>query len=408
MPGAPCRIVSRIAPVIVLFGLGCADGSESPVEPETQLVAASTQTLFLRQVTVGGQHSCGLTSDGRAYCWGYAVSGQLGIGPVDISRYTPAAVAGGLRFAQLSAGTDHTCGVTTDDRAYCWGENYDGRLGDGTTANRWTPTPVAGGRRFRQIRAGTYHTCAVTPTNVAFCWGSGSGLLGDGTTTQRLTPVRVAGGLRFHRVTAGAIHTCGVTVDDRAYCWGYNGSGRLGDGTTTWHSKPVAVEGGLKFRQVVPGADHTCGVSTDDRAYCWGDNEFGQLGTGPGEHRTPAAVSSAARFRQVLPGLYHTCGVTLSGIALCWGYNGYGQNGDGTASDSRTPVPVAGGLSFAGISTGMQETSPFSDGQAHHTCGVTTGNRVYCWGYNLYGQVGDGTGGPGSRHPTPVAVVGPS
>jgi alpha-tubulin suppressor-like RCC1 family protein len=218
--------------------------------------------------------------------------------------------------------------------------------------------------------------------------------------------VRVAGGLKFQRVNAGPIHTCAVTIDNKGYCWGYNTGGQLGDGTTTWRSKPAAVAGGLKFRQIVPGADHTCGVTTDDRAYCWGGNEFGQLGAS-GSHPTPAAVSGNKRFRQVVAGLYHTCGVTLSEVAFCWGYNGYGENGDGSVIDSRSPVMVAGGHHFEGISTGSQEASPFSDGQAHHTCGLTPDNRVYCWGYNLYGQVGDGTGGPGSRRLTPVAVVGP-
>jgi alpha-tubulin suppressor-like RCC1 family protein len=411
----PSRLVPMLASAFALGALGCGEDVQSPTVPESTIPALATAAagaLAFSQITVGGQHTCGLTADARAYCWGYGVYGQVGNGTGDILTLRPSPVAGGLHFAQLSAGTTHTCGVTTDDRAYCWGENYDGRLGDGTTTYRLTPVAVAGGRHFRQIRAGAFHTCAVTPFDVAFCWGSnGYGRLGDGTATQRLTPVRVLGGLSFRRVIAGGLHTCGVTTDDRGYCWGYNDSGQLGDGTMTWRPTPVAVAGGLSFRQVIPGSNHTCGVTAEERAYCWGNNENGQLGDGTGSFRrlTPIAVAGARRFTQVIAGYLHTCGVTASNVAFCWGFNFSGQNGDGTTTWSRSPVRVAGGLQFIGVSTGVQEPPPLVYDAAQHSCGVTTDNRAYCWGANLYGQVGDGTGDVGnSVRLTPVAVVGPS
>jgi alpha-tubulin suppressor-like RCC1 family protein len=105
-------------------------------------------------------------------------------------------VAGGLSFGRVSAGTAYTCGETTDDRAYCWGSNNHGQLGDGTGIQRRTPVAVAGWIAFKQVSAalGGLHTCGKTSAGVVYCWGSnGNGELGDGTTEDRLSPVPVAG-----------------------------------------------------------------------------------------------------------------------------------------------------------------------------------------------------------------------
>jgi alpha-tubulin suppressor-like RCC1 family protein len=106
-------------------------------------------------------------------------------------------VAGGLSFAAVSVGHQHTCGVTAAGAAYCWGSNdgvSSGALGDGTTVDRWTPTLVTGGLSFVAVSAGVYHTCGVTAAGVIYCWGfNGFGQLGDGTFTDSSVPVKVAG-----------------------------------------------------------------------------------------------------------------------------------------------------------------------------------------------------------------------
>src|SRR5439155_1100776 len=182
------------------------------------------------------------------------------------------------------------------------------------------------------------------------------GQLGDGTSgTDRLTPVAVSGGLTFAAVSAGQFyHTCGVTTSAAAYCWGQNGSGQLGSGTTTSSLIPVAVSGGLTFAAVSAGASETCGVTTSGAAYCWGYNGYGELGTGTTTGSLiPVAVSGGLTFAAVSVGGAgstigpHTCGVTPGGAAYCWGYNGYGQLGDGTSGTNRlTPIAVSGGLTF--------------------------------------------------------------
>jgi alpha-tubulin suppressor-like RCC1 family protein len=199
-------------------------------------------------------------------------------------RTMPAQVVGALRFAQLSAGPRHTCGITTAGSAYCWGNNYFGELGNGTTANSATPAAVAGGLTFAVVSAGNNHTCGVTTAGLAYCWGNGAPV-GDGVDTAHLSlsPVAVVGGHSFVVVSAGGDHTCGVTTTNLAYCWGYNEAGQLGDGTRGWNlirSSPVSVLGGLRFAAISAGMFHTCGVTTAGAAYCWGDNSFGTLGDG--------------------------------------------------------------------------------------------------------------------------------
>jgi Regulator of Chromosome Condensation (RCC1) repeat protein len=410
---------SVLGPALVLAALGCREGAEPPTAPQsaapTPTPAIAAAALAFRQVSAGLRHTCGVTTDDRAYCWGSNVDevgggegGQLGDGTTT-NRLRPVLVAGGLRFRQVSAGVSHTCGITTDDRAYCWGSNGAGQLGDGTTGTRrLTPVAVAGGR-FSWVSAGYHHTCAVNPSDVAFCWGTGpqgGAVLGTGgRVTNSATPVRVAGGLRWRRVHAGFSHTCGATTDDRGYCWGEGINRQIGDGSNTTRAKPTLVAGGLRFRDVRPGhgfiehsgepvpdLGYSCGVTTGDLAYCWGTPGLSLGRDDPPRSATPVEVVGR-QFRSVTPGALHTCGVNPFDAAFCWGYNDSGQLGTG-GGNSTTPVRVAGGLRFSGVS---------ASGVGIHTCGVTTGNRAYCWGNNVRGQLGDGTT---TARTTPVAVAG--
>jgi alpha-tubulin suppressor-like RCC1 family protein len=417
------RLVPVLAPALMVVALGCREDAESPTAPapEPALDITPAHALSFRQISGGGSHTCGVTTDNRAYCWGFNRDGQLGIGtntgpetgPYGSYSATPVAVVGTLSFRQVSAGYYHTCGVTTDYRAYCWGWNVEGRLGDGSTTNRLRPTPVAGGRQFRLVDAGAFGTCGVTTDNQAYCWGwNREGQLGVGTNTGPETctipvsggtittpcstrPVAVRGGLQFRQVAAAAgTHTCGVTTDNRAYCWGANYAGQLGDSTEVVRRlEPSRVAGARQFRQVDVGGGHTCGVTTGDRAFCWGGGRTGQLGNGKTyKSFWPRRVAGGLYFDRISAGQVHNCGETTDNRAYCWGNNELGGLGDGTTTTRLTPVPVAGGLTFSQVSVG-----------AFYTCGKTPASVAYCWGHNNTGQLGDGTT---TDRLTPVAVAG--
>jgi alpha-tubulin suppressor-like RCC1 family protein len=384
---------------LLLPTLACREDPVAPTGPGPEapsLSTAAVTALSFYQVSAGYSHSCGVTTDNRAYCWGFNDRGQLGDG-THTRRLTPIPIGGTLRFRQIATGNEHTCAITTDFRAYCWGEGVDGELGDGTATDRSTPVPVAGGHQFRQVDAGQYHTCAVSyPDSRAYCWGyNGSFALGDGTAIQRLKPVAVSGGRQFHQVDAGGFHSCGVTPTNRAFCWGYNRYGQLGDSLQWGFSPtPTAVVGAHLFRQISAGNDATCAVTTTYRAWCWGNGQNGQIGDGTTSlRRWPRAVAGGHAFTRVTAGLAHTCGETTVKRAYCWGVNANGQLGDGTTAIQRLkPVAVAGGLGFYQVSAG-----------GFHTCGKTGGSVAYCWGTNFNGELGNGST---TESRTPVAVAG--
>ncbi len=393
----------RLAPVfalsILIATVGCGDaGSPTAPEPEPALNISSVPALSFRQLSTGDGHACGVTTDSLAYCWGGNHSGQLGDGTTT-SRLAPVAVKGGLRFRSVKAGENHSCGIAGNGRAFCWGSNGLGQLGDGTTgtASRLTPTAVQGGLSFRNVTAGDFYTCGVTTEDKAYCWGTGSrGQLGDGTVSDlpRRSPTPVAGGIRFQSVSAGSRHTCGLSTVKRAYCWGYNDLGQLGDSTEiNGRGAPVRVAGGRWYKSLDAGQFHTCAVTIESEAFCWGNGRDGQFGNGRAYLSFwPRKVAGGLLFRNVGAGGSHSCGVSTNGRTYCWGFNSDGQLGDGTTTQRLTPALVVGGLQFASLSGGE-----------FFSCGLTAGSQTYCWGSNQVGQLGDGTGTGRLR---PVAVSG--
>lgn len=199
-------------------------------------------------------HTCGISTTGHVLCWGSGGSGQLGNGlgsPNLVPEPVTVFGGGGLpSFASVAVGANHTCALSTEGEAFCWGGNSDRALGDGSTgAFQFTPTRVATDLRFASITAGDQFTCARTAGGDLYCWGrNADGQLGDGTTTLRSEPTRVAGSHAFREISAGEHFVCGVTTSGDAYCWGRNWAGQLGDGTiTSPRTTPTLVGGGLRF-----------------------------------------------------------------------------------------------------------------------------------------------------------------
>ncbi|GIE36831.1 hypothetical protein Ait01nite_098760 [Actinoplanes italicus] len=211
-------------------------------------VAVSTPAgVSFTQLAGGINHTCALGSDTKAYCWGMGGKGQLGDGGTGIQS-SPVAVntPAGLTFTRLTAGGYHMCGLGSDAKAYCWGFGDHGQLGDGGNVNRSSPVAVTtpAGVTFTQLAAGSNHTCGLGSDTRTYCWGYGFyGQLGNGDTLKRSTPAEVTtpAGVTFTQLAAGWHFTCGLGSDTKAYCWGLNETSQLGDGGIANRSAPVAV-----------------------------------------------------------------------------------------------------------------------------------------------------------------------
>lgn len=356
------------------------------------LQVASPNIVIGPGVSAGYSHTCAVAADGAVFCWGSNRYGELGIGSSDtLAHRTPARVPGLPLIAMVSAGEFRTCALTTSGTAWCWGLGAGGALGNGDVLSRESPSLVSGELAFKHISVGS-HTCGMTAAGTAYCWGNGAyGQLGASDNASRLVPTLVAGGLSFTSISAGESHSCG-TAGGVAYCWGMNAHGALGSGTpATTVLVPTAVFSSLSFASVRAGYRYSCAATAAGPTYCWGLNLWGELGAATPNSClgfsddffpcsvTPLAVEGAPNMAAVAVGTTHTCGVTSGGEIHCWGANTSGQLGNGAASQQSQPAgKVSGTLTYALVTVG-----------GNHTCGLTTSSAVYCWGSNVSGQLGD-------------------
>lgn len=232
------------------FGeLGDGVGSAGSVAPQR----VRHEFAGLAAIYAGTNRTCVLTAAGTAYCWGANDSGELGTGSTGscsasggawACSLTPLEVSGGHRFRHLDLQGRHTCGITMEGEAYCWGDNRLGTLGIGHNSEmKVGPLPVAGGLRFASIATGGIHTCGITTSARLYCWGTNRyGNLGTGSTAESHLPAAVASGVAFKEVVLGWRHSCAVSVQDDLYCWGDNAAGQVGDGTLgTSRLRPTRV-----------------------------------------------------------------------------------------------------------------------------------------------------------------------
>ncbi len=352
-------------------------------------IIINCSTRQFEAISAGGAHACAITATGAAYCWGSNNNGQIGDPAVVTETNVPVAVTGGLSFQQISAGGEHTCGITFTNDGYCWGKDSFGQLGDGgANADQNAPVLVSGSTGMLvQISAGRDHTCAVTTLGNGYCWGRGlEGQLGDGLTTGSPVPVGVTVVTTFKSMSLGtgpsiAVHSCGIeSGTNLAYCWGDNGGGQLGDGTNMPRLAPVAVSGGGTYGYISLGRVFTCAVTLAGTGECWGSNPFGQLGDGSTTaSNIPVSVAGLSGLDGISTGSDATC-ASSSGTVYCWGDNAFGQLGDGSMTPSLVPVMVTGGWTLPDIGSAVDD----------HMCAITGSGAAFCWGRGGNGRLGNG------------------
>ena len=386
-------------------------------------------------VSAGFTHTCGITINHDAYCWG---SGLLGNGSVAGSPI-PVQVGQDLKFKGVTAGDGHSCGLLLDGTIMCWGSNGAGALGNGSAGDQAVPVTVSVISILKLAVAGDNYACGVSAESAAFCWGNNeSWQLGDAFLQPFLpaqggepspafqdcgvlsplrcsrTPRRVRDRgsdaapegipLALSSIAPGVGHTCALDSDGAAICWG-SGSAELGSATKVETSNTseiafVHVPGGLRFGDIASGNRHTCAIGkTDGIAYCWGLNTHGQLGriapgsscpfgdpTNVGCSELPQSVSGGIQFRSLDAGGNTSCGISADSAVYCWGANDLGQLGDPSArgvcdtGTACTPNPVR-------IDPNDEPLVSVSVGP-RHTCAVTVRGAAFCWGDSTGGELG--------------------
>ena len=405
---------STISDIVSVGTVNLLKTSDSSVwRTYSQTARLSKVPLSRRQITAGTYHTCFISYDDLAYCWGKNDAGELGNNSTTISLVPIAVYTDGVfkdkTVKSIAAGENYTCAIASDDKAYCWGYNYAGQVGDNSKVSRSVPTAVytdgvLKDKTIKSIATGVNHTCVVDSNGQAYCWGRNNiGKLGNGLTDDSSVPVVVnvaglpASDKAFVSITVGESYTCALTVSQKIYCWG--DSNLLGNGTSSSSSVPVLVDttnlpvGYKAFKSVTAGTYHACAIASNDKAYCWGNGNSGELGysASPATYvLSPIAVDTSGVLNSktityIAASHSFTCATDSDGVAYCWGYNGYGQLGDGTNNTRLVPIKV---ISTVGSPMYGKKIVSIGGGQ-FHTCAADSSGKAYCWGLNNYGEFGN-------------------
>ncbi|WP_119327867.1 RCC1 domain-containing protein [Cysteiniphilum halobium] len=354
--------------------------------------------------------ACAKTLDNKIYCWGYnGSSGKLGNDTDVLASLLPTALKKGQLPAvedikKLSQGWVHACALATNGKAYCWGSNSSGQLGNADyPENAKVPVEVSNGdipasAQLKNIAAGERVSCAVDDQNNIYCWGRNYyKLIKNSSQESFLLPTKISKGqipsaAEITDIELGFAHACVLTNEKKAYCWGSGENGQLGNGgASDSPAYPRAVsQSGIGFNMIATGALHTCALSDNKQdIYCWGRKST--LGSFPNEQQekptqvNQTIIPSGTLLNKITAGHYHACALADDGQAYCWGMNAKGQLGVGHDNTEYRAVVVKKGkipsdVALIDITAGD-----------HYTCGIGSDNQSYCWGDNNYGQLGDGT-----------------
>ena len=331
-----------------------------PAPPPRARAPAPHHDAFTTIVT-GAQHTCALDANGQPWCWGLSSNGQLG---TDSDSAVPRPLAAGTHVRTLAAGSHQTCAILDDDQLRCWGRVTD-ELPERSWAVVGLPSPV------RSIALGGAFDCVSLVDGTIWCWGANAlGQLGARTPKVSKVPIQVdlKGGAAVE-VSAGAFHTCARQQDGSVWCWGDT-------------SPPARVMLGASADQIAAGGTLSCARTSDGAVWCWG-----QIGI-TYNHSEPVKMALPAAAAQVAVGNQFACARLADGSIWCWGGNVEGQLGYADRCDAyprpsdceraaprKVPLPASASLLATGDS---------------HACALTGAGQVWCWGYGVFGQLGNG------------------
>jgi alpha-tubulin suppressor-like RCC1 family protein len=356
------------------------DGTTTNKLVPTTIDAATIYTSV--EVGGGSNSACGITSSGIVKCWGYNYYGVVGDG-TSTDRLTPVAILNGNTFTKVSIGSNHACALSTVNSLICWGSNIYGQTRKYPALYTSTPLAAVTTKTWKHIERSYYTTCGIDSTDKLFCWGKNTaGFIGDGTKIDRGLPVAVLVDKSISKVSVGYESSCAIDSNGKLYCWGQNTFGGVGDGTTINRISPVAVDSETSFSKVSVGAGHACALTLTGQLKCWGKNNNGALGIGTTVNASsPTVVNSGVLYKDIAVGYMYACGITAADKINCWGANTTGQLGDASTTQRLVPTAIDAANSYQSISVGKVFYGT--------TCGITLAGVLRCWGDNTFGQIGD-------------------
>ncbi len=368
-------------------GNGTTENQLTPVKILKDVVSVSVSSVG----TVAA-----ITVNGDLYCWGYNENGQVGNGTI-INQTTPVKILNNVKFVSVCdslwcGGGGAVAAITVNGDLYCWGYNGYGQVGNGTINTQTTPVRILSNVAYI-VHVSDHSFAATTIDGDLYCWGGNNcGVVGNGTTKNQLTPVKVLGNVDYV-VTSNSSFISAITFNGDLYCWGNNSSGQVGNGTTNTQTTPVKILSNIRSVYISDYSSCTAAITVNGDLYCWGINESGQVGNGTTNTQTTpikvlsnvisVSVFSSASLSANSYGT--TIAITENKDLYCWGYNLTGQVGNGTTKTQTTPVKVLNNVMYAvGFDTHRSADSGFA-------AAILTNGDLYCWGYNYFGQVGNGT-----------------
>lgn len=354
-------------------------------------------------IAAGGATTCAVTQLGSVYCWGKNNLGQFGTNvPAESGKPVKVGVPAEKKFVAIALGKNpemaHVCAFSDSFELYCWGPNDNGKLGIGMVNNGpFAPTKV-NLADVTAIALGARHTVAITDGYLGVWGANEKGQLGPG----NVGPLGLNSPLGIpayfaDAIGAGFLHAC-AAHDGALQCWGGNSQGQIGNGASSMldGAPPTTVDvGGQVITRVKGGQEHTCALDDGGGVWCWGNGFSGQLGNGLQAMKTlpvGVAMPEGATAESIDCGGNHS-GAVADGEVYLWGHNIEGQTKPG-GGDAPVLTPT--------LVEGVSDVKMIALGFAH-SCALTHGGQIYCWGNNSEGQTGNGSA---DGVDVPVTLVG--
>lgn len=386
---------------------GSTDAPSCPTCPcssDLCVAGACVPSRRIAHVGAGGNSTCAIDDEGALLCFGANDVAQLGLGAASGSVLVPTVVPERILWTGSSTSmieplpplttidpsTTFMCAIDLNGAPHCWGRNDRRQLGLGpccsdATLDQTRPTPLRSGGMMRVITTGQQHACGISESmrGRLYCWGRNDDGKTSGTDrTQYAEPRPVDYNDDWLDVSAGDAHTCAIRTlgPGGLYCFGRDSEGRLGQSFGgVDQATPQRVPG--SYRYVSAGSRHTCAITLDGHLLCFGRNAEGQLGVGDTTFRqgTREVDGAFADWVQVSAGYTHTCGIRDGDRLFCWGTNLTGELGVPSVTGGTSTTPVEVGAGYVQVSAGES-----------YTCAVTTEGRLHCFGSGASGELGTG------------------